>query len=192
MSDEIFFVAGSVAAVAAILVLRFSWARPRRSPALNGLGWLLLVFSLFAGAATAGAWGISVMALWAMGAAFAILAIAAWQSPPARRKPSSRRAGMLPEGDEPLRIGGRIVTFLLIVVAAMISSIALAITTRWLALLMGASEGNANVLALFAAPLAWTILAFLVLMTESRRRQLAIIALPLISAIPAFVMGSSL
>ena len=57
---------------------------------------------------------------------------------------------------------------------------------------MGVTEGNANVLALFAAPLGWTILVFLILMTDSRRRQLAIIALPLASAIPAFATGSSL
>lgn len=99
---------------------------------------------------------------------------------------------MLPEAGEPLRLGGRVITFLLIVLGAMISSIALAITTRWLALLMGASEGNANVLALFAAPLGWTILAFLILMTNGRRRQLVILSIPIATAIPAFVTGSPL
>ncbi|ATW05070.1 hypothetical protein CHN51_17210 [Sphingorhabdus sp. YGSMI21] len=192
MADEMLFAAGSASAVAALLVLRFSWARPGRSRLLNAAGWLLLAISVAAGSALAGAWGITVMALWTMGAAFVLLAVAAWKSPPARRKASSRRAGMLPEAGEPLRLGGRVITFLLVVLGAMISSIALAITTRWIALLAGAAEANANVLALFAAPLGWTILAFLILMTDSRRRQLVILSIPIATAIPAFVTGSPL
>ncbi len=99
---------------------------------------------------------------------------------------------MLPEAGEPFRLAGRLTTFLLVVLAGMVSSVALAIATRWIALLIGASEANANVLALFAAPLGWTILAFLVLMTDSRKRQLAIIAISVASAIPALVSGSPL
>ncbi|MEH6661551.1 MAG: hypothetical protein V7679_07890 [Parasphingorhabdus sp.] len=192
MADEMLFAAGSASAVAAILVLRFSWARPGRSRLLNAAGWLLLAISVATGWACAGAWGVTVISLWAMATALVVLAFAVWKSSPARRKPSSRRAGILPEAGEPLRIGSRFATFFLVVIAAMISSIGLAITTRWIALLIGASEANANVLALFAAPLGWTILAFLILMTDSRKRQLAIIALPVASAIPAFVTGSPL
>ncbi len=192
MANEMLFAAGLASAVAALLVLRVSWARPGRSRLLNAAGWLLLAISVAAGSVLAGAWGITVMALWAMGAAFVLLAVAAWKSPPARRKASGRRAGMLPEAGEPLRLGGRVITFLLVVLGAMISSIALAITTRWIALLAGTAEANANVLALFAAPLGWTILAFLILMTDGRRRQLAILSIPIAASIPAFVTGSPL
>jgi len=192
MTEDMLFLAGSASAITAILVLRFSWARPGRSLLLNSVGWLLLAVSVAAGWACAGAWGVTVISLWAMATALVVLAFAAWKSPPAKRKPSNRRAGMLPEAGEPLRFARRLTTFLLVVLAGMVSSIALAITTRWIALLFGASEANANVLALFAAPLGWTILAFLILMTDSRKRQLVIIAIPVASAIPAFVTGSPL
>tara|TARA_R110001606_G_scaffold202496_10_gene350605 strand:+ start:285 stop:863 length:579 start_codon:yes stop_codon:yes gene_type:complete len=192
MTEEFLFLTGTSSAVAAILVLRFSWARSGRSLPLNSAGWLLLAISIALGWVYAGAWGVTIMSLWAMAAAFVVLAFAAWKSPPAKRKPSNRRAGMLPEAGEPLRLADRITTFLLVVLAGMVSSVALAITTRWLALLTGASEANANVLALFAAPLGWMVLAFLILMTDSRRCQLLILAVPVTTAIPAFVTGSSL
>ncbi|MFT5537735.1 MAG: putative membrane protein [Parasphingorhabdus sp.] len=192
MTDEFLFLTGIASAIGAVLVLRLSWARPRRSLHLNAAGWLLLALSVALGWAFAGAWGVSITSLWAMAAAFVILAYAAWKSPPAKYKPFNRRAGMLPEAGEPLRFAGRFATFFLVVVAGMVSSIALAITTRWMSLLIGASEANANVLALFTAPLGWTILAFLILMTDSRKRQLAIIVAPIVAAIPAFITGSPL
>ena len=189
MALDPIFLTGTATAVAAVSLLRVSWARPRRSASLNAAGWLLLAGSLAAGWVLAGAWGVSVMALWAMGAAFAFLAVAAWQSPPARRRASSRRAGMLPEAGEPLRLGHRFATFLLVVLAGMLAAIALAIAARWISLLAGASEANANVLALFVVPLAWTILAFLMLMTDSRKRQGAILALSVAAALPALAAG---
>lgn len=190
MALDPLYLAGLVAAVAAVGLLRLSWARPRRSASLNAAGWLLLGGSLSVGWAFAGAWGVTVLSLWAMGAAFVLLAFAAWQSSPAKRKPSNRRAGMLPEAGEPLRLGRRCATFLLVALVAMVSAVAIGITTRWLSLLMGASEANANVLAFFAVPLGWTILAFLILMSGSRKRQLAILAIPIASVIPAIVSGA--
>lgn len=192
MPQEMLFFAATAGAIAAVAVLRLSWARPRRSVALNATGWLILLLSLAAGWACAGAWGVSILSLWAMGAAFVVLAAAAWTSPPARRKPSSRRAGMLPDAGEPLRLGGRIATFLIVVLAGMVAAVALGLATRWLALLIGASAANANVLALFVVPLGWTILAFLILMTESRRHQIAILAAAVATAIPSLASGSLL
>lgn len=183
---------GLAAALAAITLLRLSWARPGRSVLLNSAGWLVLAGSLSAGWSLAGAWGVTVMSLWAMAAAFVFLAFAAWQSPQTRRKPSGRRLGMLPEAGEPWHLGHRCATFLLVALAAMVSAIALAIATRCIVLLMGASEANANVLALFAVPLGWTAMAFLILMTDSRKRQLAIIAIPIASVVPAIIGGSQL
>ena len=190
MALDLLHLAGSVTAVAGVAVLRLAWARPRRSLPLNAIGWILLAAAMVAGWVMAGAWGVSVITLWAMGAAFVLLAVAAWQSPPARRKASRRRAGMLPEAGEPLHLGRRVATFLIVVLAAMLASLAIAIAVRWLSLLTGASEANANVLALFVVPLAWTILAFLILMTGSRKRQLAIVAISLATVLPALASGS--
>jgi hypothetical protein len=173
-----------------VSVLRLSWARPGRSKPLNAAGWCLIAASLAAGWIFAGAWGVTVISLWAMGTAFVALAIAAWRSPATIRKASRRRARMLPESGEPLRVGRRSVTFLLVVLAGMVAAIALAIATRWVALLAGASEANANVLALFVAPLGWTIMTFMILMTERRKRQLAIILVTVATAIPAFAAGN--
>jgi len=190
MALHLLHLAGSVIAVAGVAVLRLAWARPRRSLPLNAIGWTLLAAAMVAGWVMAGAWGVSVITLWAMGAAFVLLAVAAWQSPSARRKASSRRAGMLPEAGEPLYLGRRVATFLIVVLAAMLASIAIAIAVRWLSLLTGASEANANVLALFVVPLAWTILTFLILMTGSRKRQLAIVAISVATVLPALASGS--
>jgi hypothetical protein len=190
MAEQILFLAGIAGAVAAVSVLRLSWARPGRSKPLNAAGWCLIAASLAAGWIFAGAWGVTVISLWAMGTAFVALAIAAWRSPATIRKASRRRARMLPESGEPLRVGRRSVTFLLVVLAGMVAAIALAIATRWVALLAGASEANANVLALFVAPLGWTIMTFMILMTERRKRQLAIILVTVATAIPAFAAGN--
>lgn len=192
MAGEALFVAATGGAIMAVAVLRLSWARPQRSAALNAGGWLLLALSLASGWAYAGAWGVTILSLWTMAAAFVALAVAAWTSPPARRKASNRRAGLLPEAGEPLRLGRRITTFLIVVLAGMVSAVALGLAIRWLSLLTGASEANANVLALFVVPLGWTILAFLILMTESRRRQIAILAAAVATAIPSLASESLL
>ena len=184
--------AGSIAAVIAVTILRLSWGRPRRSTALNTAGWVMFAAAIIGGWVSAGAWGASVVTLWAIGAAFAVLGWAAWRSPPARRKASNRRAGMLPESGEPPRIGRRIGTFLIVTIAAMTSAITLAIAVRWAAMTFGAAEANANALALFAAPIGWTILTFLILMTSSRKRQFALIAITWATALPAIITGSTL
>lgn len=96
---------------------------------------------------------------------------------------------MLPEKGQPTRVGGRIGTFMMTTLAAMVSSVALAVASRGLFLLAGASEADANVIALFAVPLVWAVLAFIVLMTGSRRRQVAILAAPIALALPALAKG---
>lgn len=181
--------AGSGGATVVITLLRFSWSRPHRWRLLNTLGWLVMAASLFAGGAAGGAWGVTIVSLWAMGAAFVALAVAAWQSPPTRRAASNRRVGMLPESGEPARLWGRIATFLIVVVAGLLASVALAVTARWAAQIAGASEADANVTALFVAPLAWTLLSFLLLMTASRKRQFVLVTVPLVTAIPAILSG---
>ncbi|WP_230281577.1 hypothetical protein [Croceicoccus sp. Ery15] len=183
---------GSALAVLGVVMLRWSWGRPRRATLPNLAGWASLAAAVICGAAAAGAWGIAVASLWAMGAACALLAWAGLTAaPPATnaRRASDRRAGMLPQGDEPLRLGGRVLTFLLVAVLSMAASIAIALGMRWIALLCGTAEGNASVLALFAAPLAWTILAYALLMTASRKRQFAMIACSLLAVLPPVLTG---
>lgn len=183
---------GVIAALCGVAVLRWSWGRPKRSTLLNGSGWALLLAALIVGWADAGAWGASIISLWAMTAAFVALAWAIWCAPRARRAASNRRAGMLPESGEPARIGRRVGTFLVVTVLAMLASIALAVGVRWAMMLAGAGEANANVLALFVAPLGWTILAFLILMSGSRKRQFMLVALTAATALPAIFMRSAL
>lgn len=189
MAGSGLLIAGVAAAITAIIVLRLSWGRKGRSVFLNVIGWLLLAGGIATGCVFARAWGAAVVTLWAMGAALAALAAAAWRSTPARRKASNRRAGMLPEKGQPTRVGGRIGTFMMTTLAAMVSSVALAVASRGLFLLAGASEADANVIALFAVPLVWAVLAFIVLMTGSRRRQVAILAAPIALALPALAKG---
>ena len=107
MAQEGLLLTGAIAAIAGIGVLRLSWGRDHRSATLNTAGWALLGGGTVAGWLAAGAWGATVVSLWAMGAALVCLAVAAWISPPARRAASKRRAGVLPEGDEPLGLGRR-------------------------------------------------------------------------------------
>lgn len=184
-------VAGSALAVVAVAVLRFSWGLQGRSTALNAAGWGFGFAALVLGWAAAGAWGASVVCLWAMGAACAVLAWGGLRSPAGRAKASNRRAGMMPEGPAPLRLGARLTTFALVAVVALLSSIAFALGVRWLAAVLGAGEANANVLALFATPVIWTVLAFMLLMTASRKRQIAYLAVTASAALPALLVGAT-
>ena len=190
MGGDPLLAGGSLLGIAGVAVLRLSWGRTGRSLSLNTAGWGALAASVLCGAAAAGAWGIAVVSLWAMTAAFVSLAVAGLSSQPSARRASGRRAGMLPEGREPLRLGGRVLTFLMVAVLSMASSIAIALLVRWVALLCGAAEGNASVLALFAVPLVWTLLAYFLLMTGSRTRQFAILGGTILAALPPILSGA--
>lgn len=182
---------GAVAAVTAVAVLRLSWGRTARNAGINAAGWALALTAAIAGAAYAGAWGVAVISLWAMAAAAVLLAWSAWQaSPNTRRSASNRRAAMLPEGGEPARVGRRLVTFLTVTIGGMIASVAFATAVRWLAVVTNADEANANVAALFAAPMGWTVLTFVLLITPNRKRQFAIVSGTIATAIPAILTGS--
>ncbi|OWK30520.1 hypothetical protein [Sphingomonas mucosissima] len=165
--------AGAAAAsIVAIGVLRLAWSRPRRSTALNNVGWAMLLAASIIAGVHSGAWGISIAAIFAMAAALLWLAHAALLSPSSPgAKVSNRRVRMLPEGSEPLQLGRRLVTFLMIAVAAALISTAVAIGVRALVLLVGAAEADANVAALAAMPLAWTVLSYVLLMKEAHAAQ---------------------
>jgi hypothetical protein len=173
--------------VAGVGVLRHAWTLPRRSRAANGIGWGLLALSSLGAGMTDGAWGVSVAALCAMLAAFAVLAVAGIRSPEKRARASSRRVGMLPEQNEPKRIGRRTVTFLLTIVVGFAVSVGLGLSVRGLGGLLGWSEANANVLALFAVPVVWSVLVFFLLMQETRRNQILTL---LACCVPVLLSGA--
>lgn len=181
---------GALAAVGGIGVLRWSWSRERRSPPANIAGWGLLLAAVVAGAMGAGAWGVSVVALIAMGAASLLLGWAAATAPKRRSKGSSRRVRMLPDAGEPPRIGARLITFGLVIVLGLAASIALGIGLRGMALGIGWSEADANATALVVVPVAWGVLATIMLMLETRRAQLLALAATSLPLIPALIAGS--
>ncbi len=175
--------------VAGVGALRYAWSLPRRSPMMNGIGWGLLVLSSVGAGLAEGAWGVSVAALCATLAAFAMLTVAGIRSPARQAKGSSRRAGMLPERGEPRRIGRRAGTFLLTIVAGFAVSIGLALAIRGLGGVLGWSEANANVLALFSVPVTWSILVYVLLMQQSRHSQIATLLACCVPILPVLLSG---
>jgi hypothetical protein len=191
MADPILVVAGAATAVGSA-VLRYAWSLPRRSRLANGLGWGLFTFGALLGGITAGAWGIAVVSLFGMGAALVLLTQAAITTRASKDgKASNRHAGALPEAGEPRRIGRRIATFLIVMLVAMIVSIGLAVAVRGLLAWGGAGEANANVASLFVMPLAWTLLAFALLMEESRKRQWRLLAMFAVPGVLAALVGAA-
>lgn len=180
---------GSIAGLAGVGVLRASWSRPKRSSTLNGLGWLLLLAGAVSGCAAAGAWGLAMVALPPMVGALVVLAVAALASVPSKLRPSSRRAGLLPEGGELLRLGGRCLTFLLVAVLAALAGLGIAVAAGWLALLVGGAKADAYAVSLFAMPIVWSALAFALLMQTRRSAQFKVLALASIPAWPCLTVG---
>src|SRR5690606_42142758 len=110
-----------------------------------------VVTSFIGGWMSAGVWVSTVTKLGAVGPEMVVLGLSAWGSPPARRNTSNHRAGMLPDSGQPTQIGRRIGTFLIVTIVKMTSANTLAVAVRRLAVLLGANEAVANVLALFSA-----------------------------------------
>lgn len=171
---------GAVCAGGAIALLRFSWGRPKRSLALNSAAWGMLLAALALGAADAGAWGVAVVTLVALTAAFLCLAYAGMTARPGKMAASNRRVHMLPEGREPLRLGGRVLSFLLTVPGAMAVALIVSLAVR--AVSEGMGEANGNVLMLFLMPILWAVLATWLLLWPQRRRQMALLLLPALGA----------
>lgn len=194
MSAAAILAGGVVCAVAGIGVLRLAWSRDRRSHPLNGSGWGLLGLGEALGGFAAGAWGASIVALWAMGAAFVALGAAALASRPTREptrraSASTRRVGMMPEAGEPLRLGGRMLTFGLVAILPALLATGAGLAARGLARAGGAVAADANVLALFVMPLAWTGLAYALLMQPERRGQARILAIASLPTWPILIAG---
>lgn len=188
MADAL-LIAASASAAGGSAALRFAWSLPRRSRAWNSLGWGLFALGAVLGWLSAGAWGAAIASLFGMAAALLFLAYAAATAPATTAKASNRRAGALPEGGEPWRIGRRIGTFAIVVLVAMIVSVGLAVAARGLVAWSGAGDANANVASFFVMPLAWTLLAFALLMEERRARQWRLLALCAVPGVLAVVAG---
>lgn len=172
--------AAAAGAVAAILLLRYAWSRPRRSVPLNGAAWVLLLAAVVLSAAAAGAWGVAITSLVATFAAALCLAQAALMAPAGKANASNRRANMLPQMGEPMHIGRRFVTFLITVPGAFLTVLIVSVASRGLTGPLGWHEADANVLSLFLVPVLWCILATLLLIWPGRRTQLLLLVIPAI------------
>jgi hypothetical protein len=189
MAPTTLLVAACLAGLVGVGVLRAAWSRPKRSVPLNLAGWLIMLGGAALGWAAAGAWGTAVASLFPMGGAFVFLAAAAVASTPGKLKASNRRAGLLPEGAEPMRIAGRLLTFVLIGVLAAVLGVGLAVALGALLLLAGLSEADAYALALQLMPVFWAALAFALLMQPSRRGQFKVLGFSSLPVWPLLAAG---
>lgn len=180
---------GSAAALAAILMLRAAWARPRRSAARNGAAWAMLLVGAALGLVGNGAWGLAMVSLFAMGAAALLLTHAALTSPPGKLRASERQAHILPAKGEPRHYGRRLVTFLLTVPLAFAAALLVALGARGAAGLAGWSDADGNGMALLLLPLLWGILAFVLLMQPRRRTQWLTLIVPALASLGLIWIG---
>lgn len=190
MGEAAYWIAVTGGALGGIAVLRAAWARPRRSALHNLAGWALLALATVAGGMLGGAWGVAVSWMVAMAASLAVMAHSATTAPRrAKASAPTRQAGIAPPG-EPLHLGRRTLTFLLVVPLALASSVAFAIGLRGALVILGAGEANANSTALFAVPLAWGVLATVVLLCERRKAQFAILSFYALTMVVGLVPGT--
>ena len=189
MGDDLIWPA-SLAALTGVGVLRFAWSRAQRSKLANAGGWGLLALATVLAAAEAGAWGVSVAWLFAMLAAAILLGWAAAFTPAGRTKAAERRVRILPEAGEPLFLGRRVLTFVLVMGGGFATSVAFAIALRGGTLAVGWAEADANAAALLAVPIVWGVLATIVLMQHTRRAQFLTLALATLPLFPALLAGS--
>ena len=175
--------------VAALCLLRFAWSLPKRSVSLNASAWAALAVAVVIAWYAEGAWGAAIVGLVTIAASFLALGIAGATAPAGRASVSNRLAGMLPQGNEPRRIGRRIGTFLLVIAGGLLASIGLAVAVRGMGGALGWNEANAFVLALFTVPIAWAILASVMLMQTSRRNQIVTLLVCCLPAVPPLLTG---
>lgn len=175
--------------VGAVAVLRYAWALPRRVAAANAAGWLLVVASVVCGALYAGAWGISVAALVTTAAACMALAVAGATSPRGRAAPVKERSGTGAQARQGRAIGRRVTTFLLVMPGAFLAALALGLAMRGLGTMLGWGEADAIVAALFTVPLAWAVLAVVLLMQAQRRGQAFTLLGCALASVPFMLTG---
>ena len=177
-------------AMTGIGTLRWSWSRQGRRTAITILAWSLLLVAVIMGAAEAGAWGVAVVSLAAMGFAMGLLAWAAMRSPTKATASTVRRITARSEPKQPLHIAARIATFLIVVIGGSAASISFAIAVRMAGAAAGWSEADANAAAFVIAPLVWGVIAAVMLIQASRRAQYFTLVVTSLPLIPALLTGS--
>lgn len=175
------------AGVAGVALLHEAWSRKQRSRTMNLAAWSLILGAAICSAAFAGAWGIAVAALFPMAAAFVLLTIAAIRSKPTKMRAARSRENA--RHVEPMRLAARALTFALVAIIAAAIGLGIAIAAGGLVLLGGAGKSDAYATALFTMPLAWSVLAFVLLMQPHRRGQAKVLALASIPAWPCLAAG---
>ena len=183
VSPELIWLAGALA-VMGIALLRMSWGRPGRAAGLNALGWAALAI----GGAVAGAWGIAVTSLFAVGTAIAILAKAVFEHPRRQRPARPLRETEALNGVGGTRIGQALATFAIAGPLALVVSVLFALAARLALIAAGAGEANGNVAVLGLVPLVWPILAFVLLITQTRGKQLLLTSAVAIAALALAVL----
>ena len=175
----------SALGIGGVLALHRSWAGKGRHRGLVIAGWFMLGGGAVLAGLAEGAWGVAIAALPTMTTALIILAVAAWRCPP----PQEPRPGKVrrPARPAPRRIPARLATFAIIAIGALFASLALALGARSAALAMSWGEANANVVMLFVLPVAWSALAYALLVAPNRNRQFAILAASSIPILPALL-----
>jgi hypothetical protein len=96
----------------------------------------------------------------------------------------------LPERGEPMRLGGRCLTFLFVALIAALLGVGISVAAGGLALLAGAGEANAYATALFLMPLVWGALAFALLMQPGRPGQVRVLAFASVPVWPVVFIGA--
>lgn len=190
MPMQVQIMLASSAAAGGVGVLRYAWARKQRSQALNAIGWGLFLLAAVLAGTGAGAWGVSVAAVWAMLAALVLLGQAALSAP--LGKPAKLRPG--PEAQAAGQVwdlGRRSLTFALVVPLCLAVAIGLGLAMWRVMLLAGAGEADAIVAGLFMVPLGWMLLACGVLMAASRKRQWGLLLGSAIPGIAVAIAGMS-
>jgi hypothetical protein len=189
MTQAAWLFVAALAGTAGVGLLHTAWSRKQRSQAMNLAGWSLILGAAMYGATFAGAWGIAVAALFPMAGAFVLLAIAAIRSQPSKARAARSRDNARTVERSPMRLAGRGLTFVLVAVLAAAVGLGIATAAGGLVLLGGAGKSDAYATALFTMPLAWGVLAFLLLMQPHRRGQAKVLALASIPTWPCLAAG---
>ena len=172
---------GCAAAVAGVVGLRRSWGLSARSVARNLTAWAALIAAMVVGGIAAGAWGMAIVTLAATAAAFAILSYSAITAPAKSATSPSRRAHVLPGKGAARQLPRRLATFLLVVPLACVTSVLIALVLRQATI--GPGEANANVTALYATPILWSVLMSVIMMQTRQLVRLATALLPGLTAL---------
>lgn len=173
-----------LAAALGVVLLRFGWGRTG-GVAVGG-GWALIFAGLGMLVWGDGAWGLALGTSAAILAALGLLGQAALTTPAGRQAPVREPAPSLPLRGDGLRgIGRRVAVFLCVVPAAAATSVLIALAGQALARAAGWHPADSGVAGLVLFPVAWTILATMLLLKDGPLRMALILGL---AGLPAFIL----